>query len=239
MTAPALPLNATSAALRPHERRWLTAGVAGVHLAALWGLLQAQAVQELVRERAPLVVDFITLAPPPPPKAQPTPPPRPTPPPKTAAPPPPRPAPAPVVTAAPSPAPAPAFTVPEPAPAPVAVAAPSVAPAPPTPPAPPAPPPAPAAPKAVAASALRYAVPPPIEVPMASRRLGESGTVVLRVVFDTQGRAKQVSVQRSSGHARLDEQALGAMRQARITPYLENGQAIEVVATAPVAYELE
>lgn len=222
------------------ERRWLVAGVAGLHLLLLWGLLQMGAVRQTLREVAPLMVDFISLEAPP----QPAPPP---PPPPAQRPQPVRSTPLPVVVAAPTPQAPPtptAFVAPEPVAAPVQ-AVPT-----PTPPAPaapvtataavPAPTPTPTpAPKPVAASALRYAVLPPIELPLASRRLGESGTVLLRVVFDTQGRVKQASVHRSSGYARLDEQALAAMRQARITPFLDNGIAIEVSAIAPLAYELD
>ncbi len=228
--------------LAPAERRWLIAGVAGLHLALLWGLLQMGAVRQTLREVAPLMVDFISVEAPPKPTPTPT---------RIPAPPQPqrqqpqRSTPLPVVVAAPVPQapPAPAaFVVPAPAPvqaaptalAPVAaVTAPAPAPA--TALAPAAAP----APKPVAASALRYAVLPPVELPLASRRLGESGTVLLRVVFDTQGRVKQASVHRSSGFARLDEQALAAMRQARITPFLDNGVAIEVSALAPLAYELD
>jgi protein TonB len=91
----------------------------------------------------------------------------------------------------------------------------------------------------LAATAVRYLVPPPIEVPMASRRLGESGTVVLRVLVDTAGMPKHITVHRSSGFARLDEQAVAATRQARFVPQTENGQPIEVIATVTAQYELD
>ena len=74
---------------------------------------------------------------------------------------------------------------------------------------------------------------------MASRRLQEAGTVWLRVVFDTSGWPRQVTLLKSSGFARLDAQAEQAMRQARIAPYLDNGVAVEVLATAALLYELE
>jgi protein TonB len=220
--------------LAPAERRWLIAGVTALHLLGLWGLLQVGVIRQALRPIEPLMVDFISAeaplkpALPPPPQVQRV---QPV-----------RPAPLPVAVAAPAPPPrheppAPtSFVVPEPLPPPA-----QAAPAPPSPPAPvtaPAPPQAPA-PKPVAASALRYAVLPPVELPLASRRLGESGTVLLRVVFDTQGRVRQASLQRSSGFARLDEQALTAMRQARIVPFLDQGQPIEVSAVAPLAYELD
>ena len=110
--------------------------------------------------------------------------------------------------------------------------------APPAPPAP-VPPPAPPAPKLLPATAVRYVVPPAIEVPMASRRLGESGTVLLRVVVDSAGLPRQVTLHKSSGHARLDEQAMGAMRQARFKPQTENGLPIEWIVIAPLQYEIE
>ena len=158
-------------------------------------------------------------------------------------------APSPLPTAAP--VPQPALPVPQALPAPAAPAAPAATPpallpanpapslstavAPPK----PAPTPVPAEPRSVPASALRYLVPPAVEVPVASRRMGEQGTVVLRVVFDVGGRPRLVQVQRSSGHARLDQQAVAAMQAARIAPYLDNGQAVEVSALAPLAYELD
>jgi protein TonB len=93
-------------------------------------------------------------------------------------------------------------------------------------------------PKPVSAGSLRYRVEPAIEVPRLSRRAGEAGTVQLRVVFDTEGRPRRVEMLRSSGFARLDAQALEAMQQSRIQPYLEDGRAIEVVAVATLEYEL-
>jgi len=76
-------------------------------------------------------------------------------------------------------------------------------------------------------------------VPRASRRAGESGTVWLRVVVDRRGQPALVQVQRSSGHARLDEQALWAMRQARFQPHTEDGTPIEVEVIAPIEYLLD
>jgi protein TonB len=83
---------------------------------------------------------------------------------------------------------------------------------------------------------VRYVTLPPVEVPRASRRAGEHGTVWLRVVVDVAGQPAQVSVQRSSGFARLDEQALWAMRQARFKPHTEDGRAVEVEVIAPIEY---
>ena len=82
-------------------------------------------------------------------------------------------------------------------------------------------------------------MPPAIAVPMASRRLGEAGTVLLRVWVDAQGLPRQVSVHRSSGFARLDEQAIAAMREARFQPVTDGGSAIDWVVIAPLQYEID
>ncbi|MBH9578499.1 energy transducer TonB [Inhella proteolytica] len=99
--------------------------------------------------------------------------------------------------------------------------------------------PQPPQPKTVAASALRYRVEPAVEVPLLSRRAGEHGRVALRVVFDPQGRPRDIQLQRSSGFARLDAQAVEAMKAARIAPIVEDGRAIEVMAVAWLEYELD
>ena len=69
--------------------------------------------------------------------------------------------------------------------------------------------------------------------------MGEAGTVQVRVVVDVQGLPRQVSLHRSSGFARLDEQALVAMRAARFQPCTDGGRPIECQAIAPLAYELD
>jgi protein TonB len=59
------------------------------------------------------------------------------------------------------------------------------------------------------------------------------------LVVDAQGLPTQVSVHKSSGHPRLDEQALQALRAARFAPYTRNGQALPWTAIAPLEYSLE
>lgn len=91
----------------------------------------------------------------------------------------------------------------------------------------------------VSAGALQYTTMPPVEVPRMSRRMGESGTVVVRVIVDVRGAPRLVALHKSSGFARLDDQAVGAMRAARFRPCSREGQAVECEALAPIAYELE
>lgn len=227
-------------------------GMAAVHAAVGGWLLQLPPPSAAIAPAPPpaLEVHWVRLAPelPPPERS----PPEPAPPPPPAAaravrppPPPARRAP-PLVAAAPTPAAAPApMTAPPPAPAePVPAAEPvveSVPPPPPvtSPPVPPALPAPPPAPKTVAASAVRYRQPPAPVYPMVSRRAHETGQVVVRVLIDAQGLPAQSRVQQTSGHARLDESALAAVRAARFHPYTEDGTAQPVWVLIPIAFELE
>lgn len=219
------------AAVSRTQGRALVAAIAALHLGGAWALLQVPAVRQAVLDAAPMMVEL--LAPPETPPETPPPPP----PPRMEAPPPVV-QPAPVLAAPSLPTPsAEAFTVPPPPPveAPQAVeTVPVIAPAPAAAPAPSLP-----ARKRVDATAVTYLVQPPVEVPRASRRAGESGIVWLRVVVDRRGQPALVQVQRSSGHARLDEQALWAMREARFQPHTEDGSPIEVEVIAPVEYLLD
>jgi periplasmic protein TonB len=221
----ALPVDTDRSDLAPAARRTLVAGVLAAHVAGAWALLQIDAVREQMAEVAPIFVDFIAPPPPPPPSAPP--PPRPV----KAPPPPPK-----VIAAPPAPAAAPAiFTAPPPpieapppAPPPVVVEAP-----PPAPPAPPAPP------KTIPATSVEYLQAPAPVYPAISRRVGETGRVLIRVEIDASGRARQLQLHRSSGFTRLDEAALNAVRQARFKPYTENGVALVVWTTVPILFELE
>ncbi len=220
-----LPLSGNYDRASPMARRALVAGVLGAHVLAGWGLLQVESVRQAVGEIAPLMVDLIA---PPAPPAPPTPPPVP---PRVIKTPPP---PAPIIVAAPSPAPAPtAFVTPQPPAEPSTPMAEAPA-APAAPPAPPAPPP-----KTIPATAVQYLDPPAPVYPAASRRLGESGRVLVRVEIDTHGRARQVQLLRSSGSLRLDDAALTAVRGARFKPYTENGEPLVVWTTVPIVFELE
>jgi|GEM_PF-5716083 len=96
----------------------------------------------------------------------------------------------------------------------------------------------PPTPKPVAATSLRGQIEPAVEVPRLSRRAGEQGRVQLAVVFDAEGRPASVQLLRGSGFARLDAQALEAIRVARITPYVEDGRPLPVSTVVNLEYEL-
>lgn len=101
-------------------------------------------------------------------------------------------------------------------------------------------PPLPAsAPKFLPAAAVEYLVPPAPEYPRAAKRNAEAGRVIVRVFIDTAGLPAQVEVATSSGHLRLDESALQAVRRARFRPYTENGLPTAGWAMVPIDFELE
>ncbi|MBX3604491.1 MAG: energy transducer TonB [Piscinibacter sp.] len=218
--------------LPPAQKRAVVAAILVLHGAAAWGLLQLSPVREALAEAAPMFVDLLA---PPAPEKPPEPPPPPPPPPRPIPkrPPPP----APVIAAPPAPAPAP-FVVEPPPPEPAPPAPPEVpvivaAPAPPAPPAPPPPP------KEIPASAIQYLEPPAPVYPRLSRRLNESGLVVVRVYVDTDGMPRTVQVLQSSGFARLDDAAVEGVRRARFRPYTENGRPTAGWARIPIPFELE
>ncbi|MGR6805909.1 energy transducer TonB [Sphaerotilus natans] len=233
--APLPPLRLDGAspdALGPGARRVLVGSMLGAHLLAGWALLQVPAVREAAAEVAPMMVDLIAPTP-----EAPKPPPPPQPRPKTPPPPP-----APVLAAKPPPVPVPqpAFVAPPPPAEPPPLPVPEAPPVPPAPPAPPTPPaPAPAAPRTVVLTDSDWVRVPEIEYPLASRRLKEEGTVIVRALIDTRGTPKQVALQRSSGHARLDQAALRAAMGARVKPRTENGVPFEFWIAMPLAFELE
>ena len=246
--APTVPL--------PGRTAVIVGSVVLLHAVALWALQRG-----LVRPPAEVIVPAQILAEliaPPPPAAPPAPTPPPPAPPAPASPPPPKPRPAPpppkpraapprpapvaqprpaapVVAPAPT-APAPVPAAPEPAPSPVAAAAPAApAPSPPAPPAPPAPPVV-VQPSTNAA----YLNTSNIGYPPMSKRLGETGRVVVRVLIGPDGRAQDARLQRSSGFDRLDDWALQAARdRIRYVPGTRNGVPEAMWFNVPLNFVLE
>jgi protein TonB len=101
-----------------------------------------------------------------------------------------------------------------------------------------APPATPAAPKTVSMSQVAYVNPPNAIYPSRSRRAGEQGRVMLRVLVDVAGRPSQVSLAHSSGHPALDESALSAVRAASFRPYAEGGVPQAVWVNVPIDFVL-
>lgn len=83
---------------------------------------------------------------------------------------------------------------------------------------------------------VAYLEPPVPKYPPESRRSGEEGLVILRVLINEQGRAARIEIQQSSGYARLDAAARAAVERARFRPYLENGVPRMAMAVIPVEF---
>jgi protein TonB len=94
------------------------------------------------------------------------------------------------------------------------------------------------APPLLDAQAVGYLVPPAPHYPPASRRLREEGEVLVRVLIDAEGHPRAIDVLRSSGHARLDEAAIEAVRAALFRPYVAQGRARAAYVRVPVEFAL-
>jgi len=215
----------------------IAGSVVVLHVAGLWALQSG-----LVRKTAEIIIPAEVLSEfiaPPAPPAPPVPP----------APPPPKPAPAPPKPVAPKPRPAPMpVAVPDPTPAPAAPTgvvepqppAPPVAAAPVAAPAAPAAPPAPAAPSIeLPSSDASYLNNPKPVYPAVSKRLGEQGKVMLRVLIGTDGLPQKVEVKQSSGFERLDRQAIDAVMRWRFVPGKRNGVPEAMWNLVPINFVLQ
>jgi periplasmic protein TonB len=74
--------------------------------------------------------------------------------------------------------------------------------------------------------------------PPSSRRAGEQGTVRLKVLVDTNGRASNVEVAQSSGFARLDEAAVQAVRKWRFEAATDGSKKIQAYTQVAVTFKL-
>lgn len=202
--------------------------VIGLHIAlfyALRGGLVHPVAQTLPRE---IFATFITLEPPPEPKPQPAPP-------KTV----PvvkkpvvKPKPKPVVKPEPSPK---AITEETPPEAPPQEQESKELPTDVAPTAPPAPA-APAMPKVV--SGVSYINAPRPVYPPLDARMGNEGTVTLRVLINEKGKAERVEIQKSSGSLRMDDAARQAVMRALFKPYIEDGRPTPAFAIVPINFTL-
>lgn len=224
----------------------IVAGVVATHGAAVWALQRVLTPNATTPPR-PVVVNAVLI----PRQAAPSPPPqpapavrrnrqpahpalqRPAPPTPPALPPEPT---VPDTVATPTqPEPTPIAAAANAASAPVAAAPAAVAPV--ATPAVPAPPP-PARIELPSASAAYLNNPPPPYPPL-SRRLGEQGTVMLRVRIEPDGTASAAEVRTSSGYERLDQAALQAVLRWRFVPGTRNGVPEAMWFLIPIRFVLE
>jgi protein TonB len=76
--------------------------------------------------------------------------------------------------------------------------------------------------------------------PLAARRAGQQGTVLLAITIDPRGGIEQVRVRRSSGHERLDEAAVASVRGLDSVPAPPRALRWKTrPVTLPIAYRLQ
>ena len=209
--------------------------VAAIHVALLYAAVSYKLIPP-PQETLTLMVNLIK--PPPPPKEEP-------PPPEPPKPPPPKevklikkqkpielPKPAPVLVAE-APVVAPTEPVaPPPPPEPIKE----------TPPPEPvveAPPPKPAAPVQITGDMLQCSQKSEPNYPPASRRVGEQGSVKLRLELDETGHITSAKVIESSGHTRLDNAGLATVKNWRCQAATRDGQPVRAVALQTFDFILE
>ncbi len=79
----------------------------------------------------------------------------------------------------------------------------------------------------------------PPRYPTEARRRRETGTVVLMVVVDEEGRVGAISIAESSGVERLDKAALNAVRRWRWSPMVIDGRPSQVRGLVRIPFELK
>jgi protein TonB len=73
--------------------------------------------------------------------------------------------------------------------------------------------------------------------PPLSKKQGEVGTVLLRVVVSAAGLAQEVTLHKSSGFPRLDQSAIEAVRQWKFVPARQGNQAVEGRVIVPIEFD--
>ncbi|WP_437558233.1 energy transducer TonB [Acidithiobacillus sulfuriphilus] len=85
----------------------------------------------------------------------------------------------------------------------------------------------------------RYLHNPAPDYPLAARRAGQEGTVVLRVLVSADGLAEQIGIHRSSGFAILDQAAATAIRQWHFVPARQGAGNVAAWVNIPMTFRLE
>jgi protein TonB len=194
-----------------------------LHAAGVAALLSYEPARAALLAAVPVMVHFVTppapkVEEPPKPRIEPPKPrpvakrPKPVEPPPVLAAPAEVPSPSPIVVAPPPP--------PPPAPEPVAVA----------------PPPLPVTQPIFNADYLENPAP---SYPQSSRRLGEQGRVILRVLVSPHGAADDVQVRTSSGYPRLDDSARQTVRRWKFVPAKRGDEPVSAWVLIPISFRLD
>jgi len=100
-------------------------------------------------------------------------------------------------------------------------------------------PPAPPAPLVLPRFDADYLQNPAPAYPALSRRMGEQGRVLLRVVVRPDGTPDSVVLRQSSGSQRLDEAAFEAVRKWRFVPARQGSTPVTAAVIVPIVFFLE
>ena len=88
-------------------------------------------------------------------------------------------------------------------------------------------------------TALRYAVAPPPPYPRDALRDRATGTVLLEVLVDVDGRPLEVKISQSSGHRGLDNAARRhVLARWRFEPAMRDGRPVQAIGIVPVDFVL-
>ncbi len=207
----------------PFTRHAGAAVAVGLHVAMCAALLSYEPARAALLAAAPVMVHFVAPpprieAPRPEPRIEP---PRPRPVAKR-----PKPVEPPAVLAAPVEAPSPSPVIVAPPPPPPPAPAPVVA----------APPPLPVTQPIFNADYLENPAP---SYPQPSRRRGEQGRVILRVLVNPRGGAEDVQVRTSSGYPRLDDSARETVRRWKFVPAKRGDEPVAAWVLIPISFRLD
>ena len=80
---------------------------------------------------------------------------------------------------------------------------------------------------------------PAPDYPAMSRRIGEEGRVLMKVLVSADGAAEDVQIEKSSGSERLDNAAIQAVKRWRFIPAKKNNQALSAYVMVPMKFSLD
>jgi protein TonB len=92
----------------------------------------------------------------------------------------------------------------------------------------------------VSVNQLAYLTATPPPYPRAEQIAGIQGTVLLRILVDTNGAPLEVTVERSSGNRNLDRSAQRhVLKSWRFQPAMQNGHAVQAYGLVPVVFSMQ
>jgi periplasmic protein TonB len=79
---------------------------------------------------------------------------------------------------------------------------------------------------------------PAPDYPAMSRRAGEEGRVLMKVLVSAEGGAEDVQIEKSSGSDRLDNAAINAVKKWQFIPAKKNNQPLSAYVLVPIKFSL-